>query len=94
MQFETDRKSWRDTAPEGYYTAEATTDYQALMILAVLQEFYTEPEEEDLKKLQKDADYLIRYHTEQAKSSVSGTDADMAGQSTAMQRQWHSAIMS
>lgn len=79
MQFETDRKSWRDTAPEGYYTAEATTDYQALMILAVLQEFYTEPEEEDLKKLQKDADYLIRYHTEQAKSSVSGSDADMAG---------------
>ena len=79
MQFETDRKSWRDTAPEGYYTAGATTDYQALMILAVLQEFYTEPEEEDLKKLQKDADYLIRYHTEQAKSSVSGSDTDMAG---------------
>lgn len=79
MQFETDRKSWRDAAPEGYYTAEAATDYQALMILAVLQEFYTETEEEDLKKLQKDADYLIRYHTEQAKSSVSGSDADMAG---------------
>ena len=79
MQFETDRKSWRDASPEGYYTAEAATDYQALMILAVLQEFYTEPEEEDLKKLQKDADYLIRYHTEQAKSSVSGSDADMAG---------------
>ena len=79
MQFETDRKSWRDAAPEGYYTADVATDYQALMILAVLQEFYTEPEEEDLKKLQKDADYLIRYHTEQAKSSVSGSDADMAG---------------
>ena len=38
-----------------------------------------EPYVEDLKKLQKDADYLIRYHTEQAKSSVSASDVDMAG---------------
>ena len=77
-QFETDRESWRNAAPEDYYTAEEETDYQALLILAMLQEFYAEPEEEDLKKLQEDADYLTRYHTEQAKSSVSASDADMA----------------
>lgn len=66
------------------------------MILAVLQEFYTEPEEEDLKKLQKDADYLIRYHTEQAKAVFPDRMQiwQVSGQSTAMQRQWHSAVMS
>lgn len=77
-QFETDREGWRKTAPEDFYTAGEETDYQALLILAMLQEFYAEPEEEDSSKLQEDADYLIQYHTEQAKSSVSGSDADMA----------------
>ncbi len=78
-QFEADRERWRNTAPENYYTAGEETDYRALMILAMLQEFYAEPEEEDNSKLQEDADYLTQYHTEQAKSSVSGSDADMAG---------------
>ena len=77
-QFETDRESWQSAAPEDYYTAEEETDYQALMILAMLQEFYAEPEAGADSKLQEDADYLIQYHTEQAKSSVSGSDADMA----------------
>ena len=73
-QYETDLYSWQKTAPEAYYKADAATNYRALFILALLQEFYG-GQEENTEKLQEDADYLMQTYAEHT-GSVSSSDPE------------------
>ena len=74
-QYETDLYSWQQTEPESYYKADDMTNYRALFILALLQEFYGSQEEENMEKLQKDVAYLMQTYAENA-GSVSSSDPE------------------